>query len=331
MIAQRRGSHDWPADPARRAGLRGPHVAHPMAKGLFSVQWPAQPAGPTGNCKVSNSNHGPDIGLGLGTLLQGRYRLARELGRGSASVVYQGVDHHQGADIALKVLALPPAERARVRQEVMSAWDVTHDHIVPLRGCFETGERCCVVMDYVAGPDLASRVSVAPLTPDEAAAIGRGIALGLQAAHRRGTLHRQIKPTNILIGPEVRARLSDFGCAGFGRNRETPNGEDYLAPEVLAGQPADGRTDLYALGLNLYFGLTGRLPERQGPGRPLQAVADGHRPSRVRSTVPPWLDDAIAKATAALPADRFSSAGRLADALAPGIGRAAGAVITVRA
>jgi serine/threonine protein kinase len=279
---------------------------------------------------VSNSNHGSDIGLGLGTLLQGRYRLARELGRGAASVVYQGVDHHQGAEIALKVLALPPAERARVRQEVMSAWDVTHDHIVPLRGWFETGERCCVVMDYVAGPDLATRVSVAPLTPDEAAAIGRGIALGLQAAHRRGTLHRQVKPTNILIGPEVRARLSDFGCAGFGQDGGTPSGEDYLAPEVLAGQPADGRTDLYALGLNLYFGLTGRLPERQ-VGRPLQAAADGHRPSRVRPTVPPWLDDAIAKATAALPADRFSSAGRFADALAPGIGRAAEPVITVRA
>ena len=279
---------------------------------------------------VSMSNHSPKIGLTLGTLLQGRYRPTRELGRGRVSVVYLAEDHHRGSEIALKVLALPPVERARVRREVMSAWDVTHDHIVPIRACFEAGEQCCVVMDYVAGPDLATRVSIEPLTPDEAAAVGRGIALGLQAAHRRGILHRQVKPTNILIGPEVRARLSDFGCSGLGQSREAPGLEDYLAPEALARQPADARTDLFGLGLNLYFGLTGQLPERPAPGRPFQAAPDGHRPSRVRPTVPPWLDDAIAQATAALPADRFSSAGRFADALAPAMKRAVGPVITVR-
>lgn len=280
---------------------------------------------------VSRFNHSPNIGLAQGTLLHGRYRPSRELGRGPVSVVYLAEDHHLGEVIALKVLALPAGESARLRHEVMSAWDVTHDHIVPIRACFEAGAQSCVVMEYVPGPDLASRLKVAPLTADEAAAVGRGIALGLQAAHRRGILHRQVKPSNILIGPEVRARLSDFGCAGFGQDHETPGREAYLAPEVLAGQPANGRADLYSLGLNLYFGLTGQLPERQGPGRPPPAAADGHRPSRVRPTVPPWLDDAIAQATAALPADRFSSAGRFADALAPGSRRPGGAVITVRA
>jgi serine/threonine protein kinase len=280
---------------------------------------------------VSSSNHSLNIGLAPGTLLQGRYRATRELGRGPASVVYLAEDHHLGKEIALKVLALPANERARLRQEVMSAWDVVHDHIVPIRACFEAGERCCVVMDYVAGPDLAARLREAPLTVDEAAAVGRGIALGLQAAHRRGILHRQVKPSNILIGPEVRARLSDFGCAGFGPGDNTSGWDDYLAPEVLSGQPADGRADVYGLGLNLYYGLTGLLPGRQASGRPPLVVADGHRPSRLRPTVPPWLDDAIARATAALPADRFASAGRFADALAPGLKRAVGAVITVRA
>jgi serine/threonine-protein kinase len=244
--------------------------------------------------------------------------------------VYLAQDHHLGEAVGLKVMALPARESARLRHEVMSAWDVTHDHIVPIRACFEAGEQCCVVMEYVPGPDLASRLKVAPLTADEAAAVGRGIALGLQAAHRRGILHRHIKPSNILLGPEVRARLSDFGCAGFGEGCE-PGWEDYLAPEVLAGQPANGRADLYSLGLNLYFGLTGQLPERQGPGRSPLAAADGHRPSRVRPTVPPWLDDAVAQATAALPADRFISAGRFAEALTPGRKRPGGAVITVRA
>jgi serine/threonine protein kinase len=168
------------------------------------------------------------------------------------------------------------------------------------------------------------------VTPDEAAAIGRGTALGLQAAHRRGLLHRNVKPGNILIGAEVRARLSDFGISGLIGSDRTNHRKDFLAPEVLAGQPADGRSDLYGLGLSLFFGLTGELPARQAEGHQPQALADGHRPSRLRPTVPPWLDDAIAQATAALPADRFSSAGRFAEALAPRLRRGPASVITVR-
>ena len=270
---------------------------------------------------VSQSDHSLNIGLTPGTLLQGRYRPVRELRRGPASVVYLGLDHHSGDQIALKVLALPAPDRARVRREVMSAWEVTHDHIVAIRSCFEEGERCCVVMDYVDGPDLGTLVAQGPLSTDETAAIGRGIALGLQAAHRRGILHRQVTPGNILIATEVRARLADFGAAGFGRGSDQPGVHDYTAPEVLSGQPADGRADLYGLGLSLFVGLTGRLPEPQAAGLPPQAAADGHRPSRVRPTVPPWLDDAIAQATAALPADRFSSAGRFAEALTPATAR----------
>jgi serine/threonine protein kinase len=266
---------------------------------------------------VSQSDHSPNIGLTIGSLLQGRFRPTRVLGRGPASIVYLGHDHHQGDEAALKVLALPGQERARVRHEVMSAWEITHDHIVAVRGCFEDGERCCVVMDYVAGPDLRALVATAPLSPDEAAAVGRGIALGLQAAHRRGILHRHVTPGNILIASEMRGRLADFGAAGFRRSHEETGWQDYLAPEVLAGQAADGRADLYGLGLSLYFALTGQLPDRQALARPPQAAADGHRPSHLRPTVPPWLDDAIAQATAALPADRFGSAGKFAEALTP--------------
>jgi serine/threonine-protein kinase len=266
---------------------------------------------------VSQPDHSPNIGLTPGTLLQGRYRPIRELGRGPASVVYLGHDHHQGDHVALKVMSLSPGDRARMRREVMSAWEVGHDHIVAVRGCFEEGELCCVVMDHVDGPDLGTLVSGGPLSADEVAAIGRGIALGLQAAHRRGILHRQVTPGNILVAPEVRARLADFGAGGFGRKSDQAGSQDYVPPEVLSGQAADGRADLYGLGLSLYFALTGHLPDRQAPGLPPHAAADGHRPSRLRPTVPSWLDDAIARATAALPADRFASAGRFAEALTP--------------
>lgn len=280
---------------------------------------------------MSLSELGPIPGLATGAPLQGRYRLSRELAAGARATVYLADDHHLGDEAAIKVLALPPAERARLRHEVLAAWEVTHDHIVPVRSCFEYGEQCFVAMDYVAGPSLAGRVATAPLTPDETAAIGRGIALALQAAHRRGILHRHVTPGNILIAPEVRARLADFGSAGFGWGSDHVGKQDFVAPEVLGGQAADPRADLYGLGLCLYMALTGRLPERHSSEGPLRSTADGHRPSRLRPTVPPWLDDAIAQATAALPADRFASAGRLAEALAPGPTRPQGSLITVRA
>ena len=151
---------------------------------------------------------------------------------------------------------------------------------------------------------------------DEAAAIGRGVALALRAAHRRGILHRHVSPGNILIGPETRGHLSDFGSAGLGAARDS--GRDFQAPEVTAGQAADVRADLYSLGMCLYYGLTGRLPARRDPSRPPLPAADGQHPARWAPTVPAWLDEAVAASTAALPADRYPSAGRLAEVLTPG-------------
>jgi serine/threonine protein kinase len=278
---------------------------------------------------VSEADHTPSSELAPGGVLQSRFRVMRELGRGPVSVVYLAYDHQQREEVALKVLTLPAAERAQVRHEVMSVWDVVHDHVVAIQGCFETGGRCCVAMEHVAGPDLGSRAAARPLAPDEAAAVGRAIALGLQAAHRRGLLHRHVKPSNILIGPQVRARLADFGCSGLGRSTgAAPRpGDEFLAPEILAGQPADVRSDVYGLGMSLYFGLTGQLPTREGRQ---VGEADGQRAARLASAVPSWLDEAIAQATAALPADRFASAGKFAEALGPGGRRTADAAISVR-
>lgn len=265
---------------------------------------------------MAHPDHRLVKGFPTGALLQGRYRLGRELGRGPVSITYLAHDHQQGDEVAIKALALAPAERARARHEVVAAWAVVHRNIVAVRGCFEAGECACVAMDYVDGPDLGTRILSGPLSAEEAAAVGRGVALGLQAAHRLGILHRHVVPSNILIGAEVRASLSDFGSAGFGAPRGNDRSRDLLAPEVAAGQPADARTDLYGLGLCLFISLTGQLPARPASDRSPTASADGFRPSWFCPTVPPWLDDAVAQATAVLPADRFSSAGRFAEALA---------------
>jgi serine/threonine-protein kinase len=255
----------------------------------------------------------PLVGLTTGSLLQGRYRLVRETGGSPVSAVYLARDVEAGIDVTVKVFALPEEFRERLRREAPALRDLEHDHIARLHDFFESGERSILVSDHVGGPDLAAQLaSGGPLAAEEVAAIGRGIALALRAAHRRGILHRGLSPKAILLAPEIRARLIDFGVADLEGDR------DFRAPEILAGHGADGRSDLYGLGLTLYYLSVGELPQRQSRDLPPLPSPDGYRPSSVRPSIPGWLDDAIAQATAALPADRFLSAGRFAEALTPG-------------
>ena len=149
------------------------------------------------------------------------------------------------------------------------------------------------------------------------------MAAALAAAHRRGILHRDVKPQNILLDPDGAARLTDFGSAKLdGQLGITASGGlagtlAYAAPEVLAGRRGDARADVYALGLTLYYALTGELPE--SPSRPSPAVARAPKafgPRRVAPGCPAWLDDVIARATAAAAEDRFPTAAALDEALA---------------
>ena len=262
---------------------------------------------------MEHQRHSPFFGLTTGSLLQGRYRLLRETGGGHASAVYLAQDIESGTEVTVKVLTLPEELRERLRREALTIRDLEHEHIARLHDFFESGERCVLVSERVDGPDLAAyQAGSGPLEAEEVGAIGRGVALALRAAHRRGLLHRAVSPRSVLIAAETRARLIDFGVA------DLEGGRDYRAPELLAGKGGDGRADLYGLGLTLYFLLIGELPPRQGRDLPPPPSPDGYRPSRMRHSIPSWLDDAVAQATAALPADRFLSAGRLAEALTPG-------------
>src|SRR5207245_6302441 len=160
-----------------------------------------------------------------------------------------------------------------------------------------------VVMEYAARPDLAVRVRQrGRLDPDAAARLGREITAALAAAHRHGILHRDVKPQNILLASDGRARLTDFGSARLsGQETVTQTGglvgtADHAAPEQLAGGRGDARADEYALGVTLYYALTGELPARasfRGAG----AGRAGHRPRRRRPEVPGWLDDVVGRST----------------------------------
>ncbi|HTO72834.1 MAG TPA: serine/threonine-protein kinase [Gemmatimonadales bacterium] len=269
--------------------------------------------------------------LNEGTLLAGRYLVGRELGRGGFSVVYQATDQSVRGAVAVKLLVPPPAgaalARERMRREVQAVRGLSHSNIVQVYDFAEDGPWSFVVMELVTGPDLAERVRRrGPLTPGETVQLGREVAQGLATAHRKGVIHRDVKPQNILLDADGHARLTDFGSAklegvtGVTRTGGLVGTLDYMAPELLAGRRGDGRADLYALGLTLHFALTGRLPERSSAHAPVSASAEGHRPSRILGSarVPSWLDDLVAQATMAAPEGRFPSALAMDEALASG-------------
>ena len=276
--------------------------------------------------------------LAPGAVLCRRYEIVREIGRGGYSVVYLARDRELEVDVALKLLVPPPAAaqvaRERMRREVQAVRALSHANIVAVFDFLEEGPWSFIVMEYVAGPDLQIRVrDRGVLDADTAVRTGRDIAAALSAAHRRGILHRDVKPQNILLDPDGRARLTDFGSAKLdGQLGVTGTGAlagtlAYTAPEVLAGRRGDARADIYALGLTLYYALTGELPESPSGHLPPTASAAGYHPRLAAPAVPQWLDEVIAHATAAAVEDRFPTASALYQALARP-GAAAGLLVT---
>jgi predicted Ser/Thr protein kinase len=265
--------------------------------------------------------------LAAGAVLKGRYEIQREIGRGGYSVVYLARDRELDAPVAIKLLVPPPAvaqvARERLRREVQFVRELAHANIVAVYDFGDEGPWSFVVMEHVGGPDLQAAVrDRGPLAPERAARIGRDIAAALGAAHRRGILHRDVKPQNVLLDPDGRARLADFGSARLDSQASlTQTGGlvgtlAYLAPELLAGRRADARADIYALGLTLYYALVGALPAHPSPHQAIPPAADGFHPRAARTDVPSWLDHAIARATCADPSDRFAAVAALGEALA---------------
>jgi len=269
-----------------------------------------------------------------GDLLRGRYEIVREIGRGGHSIVYQARDRDVGGDVAVKLLVPPPAgarlARERLRREVHAVRGLSHPNIVAVFDLLDDDPWSFIVMEYVPGGDLHQRVrDRGPLAPDDAVRVGRDVAAALAAAHRRGILHRDVKPQNILLDDGGRARLTDFGSARLdGQLGITGTGAiagtvTYAAPEFLAGRRGDARSDVYALGLTLYWALTGELPEQPSPHLPPPPRAEGFRPALLAPGCPEWLDAVVARATAAAAEDRYPTAPALDEALvaaAPGQG-----------
>jgi len=209
----------------------------------------------------------------VGDVLFGRYRLDRRLGSGGTAEVWQARDEQLGRDVAIKLLHrhLVPDERSRERfaGEARAVAALSHPGIVGIHDIVVSEDLAAIVLELVEGEPLCDRIAEdGALSPIAAAGIAAQIADALQSAHDRGLVHRDVKPANVLLSADGRARLVDFGIARAldepGRSMTMPGTImgtlRYMAPEQLSGQPASAASDVYGLGAILYEMLAGRPP-----------------------------------------------------------------------
>jgi hypothetical protein len=274
-----------------------------------------------------------------GDLLMGRYRILERLGSGGMATVHRARDERLERDVAVKILlpnlAGDPLTAARFEREARSLAASSNPGVVAVfdvdAGDPSTGHEPFFVMELCRGGSLADRLGGGrAMAPDDLVPILVPIADGLADLHRRGIVHRDIKPQNILFG-EDRAKLADFGLAqsddGRGVSELTTPGTAvgtlaYLAPEVLAGERATAAADVYGLGVVAFVGLTGRPPRPAGSMAELVTSSRSAAPavSMAAPELGPAFDDIVGAALAVDPNAR-PDALSLASGLASALGR----------
>jgi eukaryotic-like serine/threonine-protein kinase len=262
------------------------------------------------------------------TIIDGRYRVISRLGSGGMADVYLAQDQLLGREMAVKVLHYHFAEDQefveRFRREASSAAALSHPNIV---GIFDRGEwngTYYIAMEYVAGRSLKAIVrEEGPLEPAAAIDIVVQILRAARFAHRRGVIHRDLKPHNVILDEEGRARVTDFGIARAGASDMTMTGSimgtaQYLSPEQAQGYSVSSASDLYSVGVILYELLTGVVPFEGETAVAIafkQVSATPRPPSELKPGISPPLDAVVLRALAKDPDERYADADELIAAL----------------
>jgi WD40 repeat protein/serine/threonine protein kinase len=268
-----------------------------------------------------------------------KYRVLALVGQGGMGAVYRAEHRRMDRTVALKVinpaLLRNPATVNRFHQEVRTAARLDHPNIVRAHDADQAGELHFLVMEFVEGTSLADVVARGPVPAAQACGYARQVALGLQHAHERGMVHRDIKPHNLMLTPEGVIKILDFGLARFAHQEDEQSGPvsrlggglttagavlgtaDYIAPEqVRDARSADIRSDIYSLGCTLFHLLTGRQPFLRSTNA--EKFEDHAKtPLPIPQEWPEELKSVLRKMTAKDPRDRFTTPAEVATALEP--------------
>ena len=299
---------DWRAATTRGAG--GGNVSSELG-GWSGGGWPSEVFAPTG----------PGTALLAPRGRLGRFELGPELGHGGGGWVFRARDGRDGREVALKVLRrASDVAVQRFLREAEAVARLRHPHIVPLLERGEDEARHWLAFELVEGRPLHERCEDPDWTPTLAAGVLRDAARALQHAHEQGVLHRDVKPSNLLVTPEGRCRVLDFGLARL-EDQASPLTSSgavlgtvrYMAPEQAfpGSRPLDPRTDVWGLGATLYHALTRRPPFARGP-------LPGERllpPRALQPSIPPALERVVLRCLSEDPAARYPDAGALAEDL----------------
>lgn len=272
--------------------------------------------------------------LSPGTLVGRRYRIIRLAGVGGMGVVYRARDEELDDEVALKVLredlGKDPRVLERFRSELLLARQVSHKNVVRIHDIGEHEGLRFLTMRFIEGLSVREILErEGPIPSERALAILRQVAEGLEEAHGAGIVHRDLKPGNILVDAAGNAYITDFGVArslgadGLTRAGAVVGTPDYLSPEQIAGDPVDGRSDLYALGITFYEMLTGELPFRAGSQAEMLAQRLAGRPRDVGETgvrVSPKIRMVLRRLLERSPQRRYQSARELIEDLERGAG-----------
>ena len=265
----------------------------------------------------------------------GHYRIVEKIGAGGMGVVYRARDEQLDRDVALKVL---PADtitdetaRARLLREARAAAALNHPHICMVHEVAEAEGQAYIAMELVEGQPLSARLAEAALPVEQVPRYGQQLADALAHAHERGVLHRDLKSANVIITPEGRAKVLDFGLAkrmsGSELDEVTRSQVSltapgviagtlaYMSPEQLRGQPADARSDIWALGVVLYEMTAGAAPFKGQTGFELSSAILNQAPRTVPSTVPSELRPVLERCLEKEPGRRYQRAGEVRAAL----------------
>jgi len=267
-------------------------------------------------------------GLQKGSTIAGKYQILEELGRGGMGVVYKAEDTKLRRTVALKFLPPElthiPDVKDRFMREAQAAAALDHPNICTVYEFDEAEEKTFISMAYVEGQSLRKKVESGPLELDEALRIALQVAQGLQIAHKKGVVHRDIKSANIMVTEDNQAKIMDFGLARMtGGTLITQEGMTmgtiaYMSPEQARGEAVDQRTDIWSFGVVLYEMLSSQLPFKGDKDQAVVYSILNEKPeliTNINPEIPGSLEEVVAKALEKNPSDRYQRVEELLDDL----------------